>query len=151
MFLFSVVLTAQQPQAPAEPAGKAASATKDSAESTVIPNGAKIFVASMRDKFDDYIKTALQTKQVPITVVDSKDQADFELSGYSESQKASAAKIIIMGSWHSRESASIKVANLKSGVIAFAYSYNTDDSLRGKKGSAEACAKHLKEKIDSGL
>ena len=55
-----------------------------------------------------------------------------------------------MGSWHSRESASIKVANLKSGVIAFAYSYNTDNSAHGKKSSAESCAKHLKEKIESG-
>ena len=130
--------------------GKTANATKDSDESVVVPKGAKVFVASMPDKFDDYIKAALQAKQVPVTVVDSKDQAEFEISGFSESQKASAAKIIVMGSWHSRESASIKVANLKSGIIAFAYSYNTDNSTHGKKSSAEACAKHLKEKIDSG-
>jgi hypothetical protein len=54
-----------------------------------------------------------------------------------------------MGSWHSRESASIKIANLKTGTVAFAYSYNNDNSAHGKKSSAESCAKHLKEKIES--
>jgi hypothetical protein len=134
----------------AQEATGAGSPVKVSGESIVIPKGAKLFVASMPDKFDDYIKAAIQAKQVPVTVVDSKDQADFEISGYSESQKASTAKKLIMGSWHSRESASIKVSNLKSGIIAFAYSYNTDNSMHGKKSSAEACSKHLKEKIDSG-
>lgn len=119
-------------------------------ESLVIPKGAKVFVAAMPDTFDEFIKTALGKKQVPVTIVTKRDEADFEITGYSETQKAGVAKKLILGSWHSRESASIKVANLKSGVIAFAYSYNTDNSARGKKTSSEACAKHLKEKIDSG-
>jgi hypothetical protein len=119
-------------------------------ESPVIPKGAKVFVAPMPDNFNEFIKAAIEKKQVPVTVVPNRDQAEFEITGYSESQKASTAKKVIMGSWHSRESASIKVANLKSGVIAFAYSYNTDNSAHGKKSSSEACAKHLKEKIESG-
>jgi hypothetical protein len=149
VLLCAGVVIAQQAQPTANPAVGAGSPAKDSGESIVIPKDAKVFVAPMPDKFDDYIKAAIQAKHVPVTVVESKDQADFEISGYSESQKASTAKKIIMGSWHSRESASIKVANIKSGVIAFAYSYNTDNSTHGKKSSAEACAKHLKEKIDS--
>ena len=118
--------------------------------SQVIPKGAKVFIAPMPDNFNEFVKTAIEKKNVPVTVVDNREQADFEISGFSESQKASTAKKFILGSWHSRESASIKVANLKTGVIAFAYSYNTDNSARGKKTSSEACAKHLKEKIESG-
>lgn len=143
-----------QEQAQSKPAGTtAAGAAKDvkpAEDSLVIAKGAKVFIAPMPDNFNEFIKDAIEKKKVPVTVVDNRDQADFEITGFSESQKASAAKKIIMGSWHSRESASIKVANLKTGVIAFAYSYNTDNSARGKKTSSEACAKHLKEKIESG-
>jgi hypothetical protein len=140
--LLLCVVAAAQAQAPAD--------TKDSGESVAIPKGAKVFVASMPDKFDEFIKAAIQSKHVPVTVVENRDQAEFEITGYSETQKASTAKKLIMGSWHSRESASIKVANMKSGLIAFAYSYNNDNSAHGKKSSAESCAKHLKEKIESG-
>lgn len=150
-FVFCAIALAQTP-APAPDAAQTSPvpSTKTADDSIVIPKGAKVFVASMPDKFDEFVKSALEAKKVPVTVVDNRDQADFEISGFSETQKAGAAKKIIMGSWHSRESASIKVANLKSGVIAFAYSYNTDNSRRGKKSSSEACAKHLKEKIESG-
>jgi hypothetical protein len=51
--------------------------------------------------------------------------------------------------WHSSEQASIQVVNLKSSEIAFAYSANKVSSAHGKKSTAEACAKHLKEKIES--
>lgn len=125
-------------------------ASNASEASLVIPKDAKVFVASMPNGFDEFMKKAIASKKVPITLVDKKDDAEFELTGYSESQKASTAKKLIMGSWHSRESASIKVTNLKSGVVAFAYSYNTDNSTHGKKSSAESCAKHLKEKVESG-
>ena len=153
LLVFGIVGMAQQ--APATPEAASAAATisqetKPAEESLIIPAGAKVFVAAMPDKFDEFIKAAIQKKKVPVSVVDNRDQADFEISGYSETQKASTAKKLIMGSWHSRESASIKVANLKSGVIAFAYSYNNNDSAHGKRSSAESCAKHLKEKIDSG-
>ena len=62
-----------------------------------------MFVASMPDKFDEFIKSAIEKKKVPVTVVNNREQADFEITGFSETQKAGAAKKIIMGSWHSRE------------------------------------------------
>jgi hypothetical protein len=150
--VFSTITLAQQAQPSAQPPSGTAAATdsKPAEESLVIPKGAKVFVASMPNGFDEFLKSAMEKKQVPVKIVNNREEADFEITGFSESQKASAAKIIIMGSWHSRESASIKVANLKTGVISFAYSYNTDNSARGKKSSSEACAKHLNEKIESG-
>jgi hypothetical protein len=131
---------AQSPTSPRNTAG----------DSEMIPIGAKVFVAPMPDNFNEYLQAAIKGKKVPVTIVKDREQADFEITGYSETQKASTAKKLIMGSWHSRESASIKVANLKTGTIAFAYSYNNDNSAHGKKSSSESCAKHLKEKIESG-
>jgi hypothetical protein len=99
------------------------------------------------DGFETYLKAALEKKNVPLVVVEDEDKADFEITGASDSQKASTAKKIIMGSWHSREEASINVANIKTGEIVFAYSAHKENSAHGKKSTAEACAKHLKEKV----
>ena len=120
--------------------------TADKQNSTVIPAGSKVYIAPM-DGFETFLKAALEKKEVPLIVVEEKDKADFEITGASESQKASAAKKIFMGSWHSREEASINVANIKTGEIVFAYSAHKDNSAHGKRSSAEACAKHLKEKV----
>ena len=114
-----------------------------------IPAGAKVFISPMKDGFEKELAAALQAKKVPVEVVTEKDKADFEISGTSESKKAGAAKIILMGSWHSSEQASITITNLKSGEAVWAYSVNKSDSARGKRSTAEACAKHLKEKIES--
>jgi hypothetical protein len=111
-----------------------------------IPAGSTVYVAPMGG-FETYLKAALQSKKVPLQVVEKKEDAAYEITGVSETKKAGTAKILITGSWHSREEASIQVTDLKSGVVAFAYSYVTENSTHGKKSSAEACAKHLKNAI----
>lgn len=118
--------------------------------STKIPAGAKLFIAPMDDGFDTYMKGALIAKKVPVVVVDKKEDAEFEMTGHSETQKASTAKKVIMWDWHSNEQASVQVAELTSGTVAWAYSVNKTSSARGKRSTAEACAKHLKEKIEKG-
>jgi hypothetical protein len=115
----------------------------------VIPAGSKVFIAPMEDNFQNYLKAALQAKKVPVVVVDDRASADFEITGHSETEKASTAKKVIMWNWHSNEQASIQVTNLKTSEVAFAYSANKQSSAHGKKSTAEACAKHLKEKIES--
>jgi len=115
----------------------------------VIPAGSKVFVSPMDDGFQDYLKAAIQSKKVPVVIVDDRASADFEISGHSETQKASTAKKAIMWDWRSNEQASIQITNLKTSEVAFAYSVNKVSSAHGKKSSAEACAKHLKEKIES--
>lgn len=115
----------------------------------VIPAGSKVFVAPMEDGFHEYLKTALQAKKVPLVVVDDKSTADFEISGHAETQKASTAKKVILWDWRSNEQASVQIANLKTTQVIFAYSVNKVSSAHGKKSSAEACAKHIKEKIES--
>lgn len=112
-----------------------------------IPAGSKVFIAPM-DGFETLLKDAMAKKKVPLEIVEDRSQADFEITGKSETQKASTAKKIIMGSWHSREEASINVTNLKTSEVVYAYAYHNPNSAHGKKTSAESCAKHLKEKVE---
>jgi hypothetical protein len=107
--------------------------------------GAKVYIASMPDDFDKYLKTAIGKKKVPLTIVESKENAEFEISGTSETQKASTAKKVILLNWHSAEQASISIADLKSGEVVFAYTVNKQSSAHGKQSTAEACAKHIKD------
>jgi hypothetical protein len=104
----------------------------------------------MPDGFDEYLKAAIEKKKVPVAVVEDKNKAEFEITGHSETQKASTAKKVIMWNWHSNEQASIQVSDLKTSEVVFAYSVNKLSSAHGRKSTAEACAKHLKEKIESG-
>jgi nucleoid-associated protein YgaU len=117
--------------------------------SKTIPAGAKVFISPMSGGLEKELAVALRAKKVPVEVVTEKEKAEFEINGASESKKAGAAKIIIRGSFHSSEQASVTVTNLKSGETVWAYSVNKSDSAHGKRSSAEACAKHLKEKIES--
>ena len=113
-----------------------------------IPGGSKVFVAPMGG-FETYVKAAIEKKKVGITIVDSREAADYELSGVAESQKASTAKKVLMLDWHSTEQASIKLTEIKSSEVVFAYSVNKASSAHGKQSSAEACAKHLKEVVET--
>ncbi len=118
-----------------------------SQETKTIPAGAKVFLEPMGG-FETYLKTAMNKKKVPLQIVEDKAQADFVITGHSESQKASTAKKAIMWNWHSNEDASINVSNIKTGEVVFAYEAHKDSSAHGQKSTAEACAKHLKDKIE---
>jgi hypothetical protein len=116
----------------------------------VLPAGSTVYVAPMADGFEVYIIAALNKKNVPVTVVGDRSKAVFEITGAAESQKAGWSKMLVMGSMQSAEQASINVANIRSGTVVFAYAVNKGNSVHGKQSTAEACAKHLKEKIESG-
>lgn len=115
-----------------------------------IPAGSKVFVTPLPDGFETFLTAGIIKKQVPLTVVNNKEKADFEISAISDSEKAGWAKMFFMGSAQSREEASIKVTDLKTDEIVYAYSVHKGSSVRGKQSAAEACAKHLKEKIQTG-
>jgi hypothetical protein len=114
-----------------------------------IPKGAKVFVAPIEGGYETYLKDAIAKKKVPVEIVASRDQADYEITGAAESQKASTAKKVLMGNWHSREEASITLSNIKSAVVVWAYSVHEEGSVHGKRSSAESCAKHLKDAIEN--
>lgn len=114
-----------------------------------IPPGARLFIAPIEGGYDTYLAAAMHKKEVPLILVADKSKADFELSGVTETEKAGWAKTIFMGSTSTNEDASIKIVNLKTGVIVFGYNVHKSNSARGKQSSSEACAKHLKEKIET--
>jgi len=114
-----------------------------------LPPGARIFLAPMPSGFETYVAAGLEKKKVPVVVVMDRDKADFELSGVSDSDKAGWAKMLFLGSQQTNETASIKIVNLKTGNIVFAYSVNKTNSLRGKQSAGEAVAKHINEKIEN--
>jgi len=118
-------------------------------EQHLIPAGSTVYIAPM-DGFETYLKAAIESKKVPLQVVEKREDAAYEIKGVASTQKAGAAKKIIMASWHSREEASIQVIDLKTGVVVFAYSYVNQNSAHGKRSSAEACAKHLKSDAIKG-
>jgi hypothetical protein len=126
----------------------AAFAQKSPDPTSQIPKGAKVFIAPMPNDFDTFLKTAIGKKKVPIEIVDDKSKAQFAITGTSETQKAGAAKKILLGNWHSTEDASIQIANLASGEVVFAYSVHQQSSTHGRQSAAESCAKHIKERVE---
>jgi hypothetical protein len=115
-----------------------------------VPKGAKVFISPLENGYHIYLAAAIQKKEVPVVLVIDKSRADFELSAVTESEKAGWAKMLFMSSGASAEQASFQLVNLKAGTVSFGYNVNKSNSARGKQSSAEACAKHLKEKIESG-
>lgn len=114
-----------------------------------LPSGAKIYLAPMASGFETYVAAGLEKKKVPVMVVIDREKADYEMSGVSESDRAGWAKMLFLGSQQTNETASIKIVNLKTGNIVFAYSVNKTNSVRGKQSAGEAVAKHINEKIEN--
>ena len=134
----SISLLAQRPS----------STANDDLGNKGIPAGSRVFITPIEGGFEIYLAASLVKKNVPVVIVNDRSKADFEITGISESEKAGWAKMLFIGSQQSNEQASMKVVNLKTDVIAFAYAVNKGNSVRGKQSAAEACAKHLKDKIE---
>jgi hypothetical protein len=112
-----------------------------------IPRGSRVFIEPM-DGFESFLAAALQKKKVSLVVVDDEKLADFIINGGSDSRKAGWAKIIFMGNLHSDEEASITMVDVKTDTVAFAYAVNKKSTLHGEQTTAEACAKHLKGRME---
>ena len=114
-----------------------------------IPVGSKVYIAPLNG-YESFLIAAIVKKETPIIVVNSREKADYEISGVSESVQAGWAKMLFLGSQQSNEQASIVMTNLKTGVAIWGYNVNKTNSYKGKQSSSEACAKHLKTRIEGG-
>ncbi|MFN8002568.1 MAG: hypothetical protein U0X75_16295 [Acidobacteriota bacterium] len=112
-----------------------------------IPAGAKVYIAPLNG-YESFLVAAIVKKETPVIVVNSPDKADYSITGVSESVQAGWAKMLFMGSQQSNEQASIVMTNLKTGVVVWGYNVNKTNSYKGKQSSSEACAKHLKARIE---
>src|SRR5688572_4855933 len=109
---------------------------------TYIPAGSKVYVSQIDGLpgFENNLVAAFQKKRVNLIVVTDRSQADFEINGFAQNQKAGWAKIIF-GSGRPEAEASIQMVNLRNGVVAFAVASYKVDSLNGNKSTAEHLAK----------
>ncbi|MEK6282996.1 MAG: hypothetical protein AABN95_21775 [Acidobacteriota bacterium] len=116
---------------------------------TYIPAGSRVYVADIDGLpgFENNLVAALQKKRVNLLVVADRSQADFEINGFAQSQKAGWAKIIFSSGLPESE-ASIQLVNLKTGVVAYAVASYKVDSLNGNKSTAEHLAKNLRQKME---
>lgn len=112
-----------------------------------IPAGAKVYIAPLNG-YESFLVAAIVKKETPVIVVNSPDKADYTITGVSESVQAGWAKMLFLGSQQSNEQASIVMTNVKTGVAVWGYNVNKSNSYKGKQSSSEACAKHLKARIE---
>lgn len=114
--------------------------------STKIPANSTVYINPMEKDFQTYIAAALQKKKVPLTIVNDRTKADFEIKGTVDKQKAGWAKTIFWSPMPSID-ATMEVVNIKTGVTAFTNSSTKNNASRGRKGSAEHLAKNLYKKM----
>jgi 3D (Asp-Asp-Asp) domain-containing protein len=114
-----------------------------------IPHGSRVYVNYIQgmNGFENYLVAAFKKKKVDLLVVTDRAQADFEITGYAEHQKAGWAKIIF-GSGLPESEASIQVVNLKTSVVSYAVGSYKVDAINGKKSTAEHLAKNLRQKME---
>ena len=113
-----------------------------------IERSSRIYIAPIEGGFDTFLAAAIIKKQVPVVVVTDRTKADYEITGIASTEKAGWAKMLFMGVDNSNDMASIKVVELKSSEVVYGYAVHKGNSARGKQSAAEACAKHLKGKIE---
>ena len=111
----------------------------------VLPNS--VFIAPMNG-FETYLAAAFDKKKVPLTVVADQARAAYVITGTSEEKKPGAMKMLVFGQIHADNAASIQMVDQRTGAVVFAYAVNKKNTLHGDQTTAEACAKHLKEKLE---
>jgi hypothetical protein len=116
---------------------------------TYIPGGSRVYVADISGLpgFENNLVAAFQKKRVNLIVVADRSQADFEINGFAESQKAGWAKIIFKRGLPESE-ASMQMVNLRSGVVAYAVASYKVEARNGNKSTAEHLAKNLRQKME---
>jgi len=114
-----------------------------------IPHGSKVYVSYIQgmNGFENYLVAAFKKKKVALLVVADRSQADFEITGFAEHQRAGWAKIIF-GSGLPESEASIQVINLKTSIVSYAVGSYKVDAYNGKKSTAEHLAKNLRQKME---
>jgi len=119
-----------------------------------IPAGSKVFINPI-DGFETWLVAGLHKKKVPLTIVAERDHADFEISGTMqivepskwEKIAAIAARVADEPTYIStRVDVAISVRNIKTDEIVYGYAWR--GTRKAQQSAAEACAKHIKAKIE---
>jgi 3D (Asp-Asp-Asp) domain-containing protein len=129
--------------------GSPAASTAQPVDPAYIPHGSKVYVNYIQgmNGFENYLVAAFKKKKVDLLVVTDRSQADFEITGFADHQRAGWAKIIF-GSGLPESEASIQVINLRTSVVSYAVGSYKVDAYNGKKSTAEHLAKNLRQKME---
>jgi hypothetical protein len=82
-----------------------------------LPSGAKVFLHKM-DGFENYLLAAFTKKKTPVVVVESIDQADYEIEGGFERQVRNWAEELFLGK-SDEDRAAIRVKDRDTGTVVF--------------------------------
>lgn len=149
--LLLVILGASQAQERVRAVNPAANQVlvRQVTDPTYIPGGSKVYVDNINGLpgFENNLVAAFQKKRVNLFVVADRSQADFEINGFADSQKAGWAKIIF-GKGLPESEASIQMVNLRTGIVAYAVASYKVESLNGNKSTAEHLAKNVRQKME---
>lgn len=115
---------------------------------TCIPANSKIYIADMPEDFHTFMTAAFKDVELPLFIVTEREKADFEMKGTAAaSQRNSWARVIFAGQTGSKESASVTVSNIKTGVVVFSAASDRSNARRGKRSVANKMARELRDKL----
>jgi hypothetical protein len=124
------------------------SKTANQGLSTCIPANSKIYIAEMPEDFHTFMAAAFKDVELPLFIVTDRDKADFEMKGTAaESQRNSWARVIFAGQTGSKESASVTISNVNSGIVVFSAASDRSNARRGKRSVANKMARELRDKL----
>ena len=97
--------------------------------------------------YENYLSAAFLKKGVPLVITDSKEKADYIVTGTSHTEKAGRAKTVFVTP-APQSDASLMIKSIKTGDLVFAYSVDKFAARHADQSTAEACAKHLKAAME---
>lgn len=108
-----------------------------------------VFLEPTEDGFHTYVAAALHKKKVPVTVVVTREQADFVLgsAAVEEEQVTTGRKWVnclfaYCAGNEDKASTSVVLVDA-SGTVIWSYSVNKGRGAKNRQSMAEAIAKHL--------
>lgn len=111
-----------------------------------VPAGSRVYVAPLEGGFDYYIIAALHKLTIPVLIVTDRSKADFEISEVSQSELADWGRYLPLLE-EGNDAVLLKMANLKTGRVVFAYLAPRIIRGTGRPGAGELCAQYVKQKV----
>lgn len=120
--------------------------------STCIPIDSKVYIAEMPEDFHTFMTAAFKDTELQLFIVTDRDKADFEMKGTAAaSQRNSWARVIFAGQTGSKESASISMSNIRTGIVVFSAASDRSNARRGKRSVANKMARELRDKLKKDI
>ncbi|MFN8006397.1 MAG: hypothetical protein U0V70_05120 [Terriglobia bacterium] len=111
----------------------------------LIHTGAKIYVSPTPDDFDRYLMGEIQSQDLPIVLVRSRGEAEFEISLNSGPKQNDPKAQSVLPVGENKEIETLSVINLKTGQVVYSDTFHFGKGKRDNKSASEVCVKHLRK------